>query len=190
MIERDGVEALSMRALGKNLGVEAASLYEHIRSRDDLLDAVADLVLEEFQLPPLAGDWKSRLRSIAFAWAELARRYPQSFRLLYRPSRAITSNDLVVIEQVVAALADAGFDDPTRALALRTYLSFVDGVLLRSASGAYNSDDSWRRAAPADPASFPGYVAVSPLAQGLTDDAVFAAGVDALIAGIAGWLEG
>src|SRR5919106_1808418 len=50
LADQGGIEALSMRKLGQELGVEAMSLYNHVASKDDLLDGITDLVLSEIEL--------------------------------------------------------------------------------------------------------------------------------------------
>ena len=51
LADRDGLDSLSMRKLGSELGVEAMSLYNHVAHKDDLLDGLADIVIGEVQLP-------------------------------------------------------------------------------------------------------------------------------------------
>ena len=55
LADRDGAEALSMRKLGQELGVEAMSLYNHISNKDDLLDGVVDAMVGEIELVVLKG---------------------------------------------------------------------------------------------------------------------------------------
>lgn len=57
-----GVESLSMRALAKELGVEAMSLYNHIRNKDDLLDTVIDTVAGRIDLPSPGSNWQNQMR--------------------------------------------------------------------------------------------------------------------------------
>ena len=57
-----GVESLSMRALAKELGVEAMSLYNHISNKDDLLDAVVDAVAGLIDLPGTSSTWQNEMR--------------------------------------------------------------------------------------------------------------------------------
>lgn len=56
-----GVESLSMRALARELGVEAMSLYNHIRNKDDLLDAVIDTVVGGIDLPSPESNWQNQM---------------------------------------------------------------------------------------------------------------------------------
>src|SRR5215510_4131016 len=60
-----GIEALSMRKIGQELGVEAMSLYNHVTSKDDLLDGMLDVLVGEIDLPENRGDWKAALRERA-----------------------------------------------------------------------------------------------------------------------------
>ena len=62
--DRDGIDALSMRRLGQELGVEAMSLYTHVRSKDDLLDGMVDVVVGQIPIRRRRGDWKSELRRL------------------------------------------------------------------------------------------------------------------------------
>ena len=55
LADDNGIEAVSMRRLAKDLGVEAMSLYNHVANKDDLLEGILDLVLAEMEPPDPAG---------------------------------------------------------------------------------------------------------------------------------------
>ena len=57
--DREGMEALSMRRLGQDLGVEAMSLYNHVRSKEELLNGMIDIVFSEIDLPPAEAAWST-----------------------------------------------------------------------------------------------------------------------------------
>ena len=61
LADSDGLDAVSMRHVGDALGVEAMSLYRHVRDKDDLLDGMVDEVIGLFPEPPRDGDWRDRL---------------------------------------------------------------------------------------------------------------------------------
>src|SRR5918999_3852365 len=63
LADRHGIESVSMRKLGQELGIEAMSLYTHVRNKDDLLDGMVDAVVREIPTPPGGGDWKASLRA-------------------------------------------------------------------------------------------------------------------------------
>jgi AcrR family transcriptional regulator len=107
-----GVEAVTMRRLGDELGFEAMSLYRHVANKDDLLDGMLDLVLTEWQLPEGEGDWAQQVRTSACSMHDALRRHRWAAGLLMtgdhiRPAR------LRYMERLLCRLADAGFDADT-----------------------------------------------------------------------------
>jgi AcrR family transcriptional regulator len=67
LADRDGIESLSMRKLAQELGVEAMSLYTHVRNKDDLLNSLAEAVIAQIPISADGPDWKSSLRQMALA---------------------------------------------------------------------------------------------------------------------------
>ena len=63
--DEGGIGSLSMRKLGEVLGVEAMSLYNHVASKDELLDGMVDLVFGEIDLPAAGAPWKTAMRQRA-----------------------------------------------------------------------------------------------------------------------------
>jgi AcrR family transcriptional regulator len=61
LADREGIDAVSMRRLGTELGIEAMSLYTHIRDKGDLLNGMVELVIREIPIHR-DRDWKSALR--------------------------------------------------------------------------------------------------------------------------------
>src|SRR5262249_18639049 len=85
LIEQEGVNALTMRGLGRRLGVEGMALYTYFRSKDDLLDAAAERIVGELDVefdPELP--WQERIRRGTYSWAGLQERHPRAFPLVYR----------------------------------------------------------------------------------------------------------
>jgi AcrR family transcriptional regulator len=64
LADRDGIESISMRRLAQELGVEAMSLYTHVRNKNDLLDGMADAVVSEIPLSAGGAGWKTSLRQM------------------------------------------------------------------------------------------------------------------------------
>jgi AcrR family transcriptional regulator len=107
--DNSGVEAMTMRRLGEELGFEAMSLYRHVANKHDLLDGMLDLVLAEWQLPDSRGDWTEAIRASALSVHDALRSHRWAARLLMtgdhvRPGR------LRYMEALLASLGDAGFD--------------------------------------------------------------------------------
>jgi len=80
LADRGGIEALTMRRLGQELGVEAMSLYKHVANKDDVLDGIVDLVVGDIDVPPAGTPWRDAMRAravsahavlLAHPWAAL-----------------------------------------------------------------------------------------------------------------------
>ena len=74
--DEHGIEALSMRRLAKELGVEAMSLYNHVANKDDILAGIIDAVVGEIELPADAADWKTAIRHSAISARDVYLRHP------------------------------------------------------------------------------------------------------------------
>ncbi len=76
LADESGIDSVTMRELGRRLGVEAASLYNHIAGKDDLLDAMVDLVVAEIDLPSPDAGWKEAMRRRAVSARNVFSRHP------------------------------------------------------------------------------------------------------------------
>jgi AcrR family transcriptional regulator len=76
LADEGGIEALSMRRLAKDLGVEAMSLYNHVANKDEILDGIVDLVASEIDLPSDGADWKTAIRKSAISTRDVLLRHP------------------------------------------------------------------------------------------------------------------
>jgi AcrR family transcriptional regulator len=103
-----GVESLTMRRLAQELGVEAMSLYNHVASKDDLLNGLVELVIEEIEIPPSESDWRATLRQRALSARSLMARHPWAPALIALPA---SRNRAMVryLDGVVGCLRHAGF---------------------------------------------------------------------------------
>jgi AcrR family transcriptional regulator len=100
LADREGLDSLSMRRVGQELGVEAMSLYNHVASKGDLLDGMVDIVIGEIDPPTQGPDWKPILRArilsarqtlLRHRWASdviVSRRSPTRQMLAYMDSMA------------------------------------------------------------------------------------------------------
>jgi AcrR family transcriptional regulator len=134
LIEAEGPGALSMRRLGSTLGVEGMAIYHHFESRDELLSAIGDRLLEPLHHLELGGDWPEACRRFALALRGLAVARPATFQLLgLQPFN--TPDALRPVERLLAVLVDCGFD-PAAALAIyRATVSYARGYALAEATG-------------------------------------------------------
>src|SRR5436190_6421371 len=85
LVDRDGLEALSTRRLGEELGCEAMSIYHHFPNKAHLMDALVDLMLAEAAARVAAagqGKWLERLRQAARGFRAMALMHPKFFPFL------------------------------------------------------------------------------------------------------------
>ncbi|EID77855.1 TetR family transcriptional regulator [Rhodococcus opacus RKJ300 = JCM 13270] len=82
IVDRSGIDGLSMRRLGKALGRDPMALYRHAPSKAALLDALAERVLEQFEVDIGDVDWATQLREVARGFRRLALAHPQMVPLL------------------------------------------------------------------------------------------------------------
>jgi len=103
-----GIEALSMRKLALELGVEAMSLYHHVAKKDDILNGIADAVLGEIELPAKGADWKEAIRHSAISAHDVFLRHPWACSLVLTMS-GISSARLRYMDALLASLREGGF---------------------------------------------------------------------------------
>jgi AcrR family transcriptional regulator len=75
LADEGGIEALSMRRLARELGVEAMSLYNHVASKDEILGGIIDVVAGEIELPADEADWKTAIRKSAISTRDVLLRH-------------------------------------------------------------------------------------------------------------------
>ena len=109
IIRQDGVEALSMRRLSRELGRSAMAAYSHVADKQQLLDLVAREVLSEVEVPePDSGPWEDRLRAVIEAIDQRLRHYPGIAEVLFA---RMQSADRRLILGIMEILLSAGFSD-------------------------------------------------------------------------------
>jgi AcrR family transcriptional regulator len=126
LADRGGIENLSMRKLGQELGVDAMALYRHVRGKDDLLDGIVEVVIGEIERPPPGEDWKATLRETILAARRVMLRHPWAPRVLEERGTAGPAA-LAHIDAVLATLLGGGFSMDTAHHALHVLSSRIFG---------------------------------------------------------------
>jgi AcrR family transcriptional regulator len=143
-IEENGLPPLSMRRLGRSLGVEAMSLYRYIPGREELLDGVVDTVINEMYDDEAVIDtpehgWQDFLQRLAHGVRRIALAHPKAFPLVAsRPPEAPwlrpPLRNLKWVESFLSGLEAEGFSDKAAVAAYRAFTSFLLGHLLLEVS--------------------------------------------------------
>lgn len=183
-VDREGLEALSMRKLGAELGVEAMSLYNHVPNKDALLDGMVEVLLSRLGIPPENEDWELRVREAYREFRRLAHDHPNVFPLLIvRPPD--TMDGVWLVEEFVKTLRGAGFDAETALHAFRALSSYVTGYAMAEIRGFAMEPARTRPGAAALPVEkFPNIAALKPHLAAIDHDAEFEFGLDLILAGL------
>lgn len=115
VIDREGLDALTMRRLASDLAVDPMTVHHHAKGKDSLLDGVAELLWEEVERPGRLEDPAEVLRTLARSIRDLFHRHPEAAPLVLRCTD-ISRAELELWRAYLDALAAGGLDDPPAAL--------------------------------------------------------------------------
>ncbi len=182
--DREGLDALSMRKLGADLGVEAMSLYNHVPNKDALLDGMVEVLLGELEVPPEKAGWEERVREAYRGFRRLALRHPNVFPLLVvRPPD--TMDGVWLVEEFLKTMGGAGFDSGTALHAFRTLSAYATGYAMAEIRGFAMEPGGGRDGAGALPAGeFPHISELGDRLDEVDRDAEFEFGLDLILAGL------
>lgn len=140
--DREGVDGLSMRRLAGALGAGAMSLYHYVANKEELLDAMIDIVFDEIELPPEGTDWQSAMRREAISARQVLSRHPWAISLMESRTSPGPAN-LRHREAVTACLRRAGFSVLMATHANWLIDSHVYGYALQEASLPFDTADEF-----------------------------------------------
>ena len=175
LLDREGPDALTMRRLGSELGVEAMSLYRHVADRAALLEALAEQLAAEIERHDGEEDWGEALRAFAGELRALARRHPAAFALV--GTRVLgTPSQLGPIEALLASLRRGGFTPARAIFAYRLVASYARGYALSEIQGFAIE--------PGSDVSLPAVRALGRRLASEPTEANFRAGMETIVAGL------
>ncbi len=133
LADAGGIDAVTMRRLGEELGVEAMSLYHHVANKSDLMDAMVDGVFSEIELPDGGTGWREAMRVRAVSARQVLVRHPWAAPLMQSrttPGPATLRHH----DTVIGSLRTAGFSVAMTAHAFSLLDAYVYGFALQEAS--------------------------------------------------------
>jgi AcrR family transcriptional regulator len=139
-VDRHGVEALSMRKLAQELGVEAMSLYNHVANKGDILDGIVEAVANEIELLPAGADWRDAIRQAMTSAHAAFLRHRWAPRLWMRPGTSGTGR-MRFAEALLRALREGGFSEGLTYRAFHVLQSHVLGYTLQELDFPLTSEE-------------------------------------------------
>ena len=133
LADRAGLDALTMRRLGAELGVEAMSLYKHVANKDEILDGIVELVVAEIELPADGFDWKETMKARAISARQALSRHSWAVGLLEaRGSKGPAA--LRYLDAILGNLRSNGFSIENAAHAFWLLDCYVYGQVVQETS--------------------------------------------------------
>jgi len=140
LADQGGLESLSMRKLGQELGVEAMAVYYHLANKDEVLDGIVDLVFGEIDLPVAGADWKTAMRQRAISLRDVLARHRWAIGMMESRRKPGPAN-LRHHDAVIGNLRAAGFDMQMVAHAYSLLDGYIYGFALTKMNLPFDSGD-------------------------------------------------
>lgn len=181
-----------MRRLGRDLGVEAMSLYNHVEGKEDILVGILERILAEFELPEEGpADWTERIRDMARSFRILLHDHPNAVPLFTEHRGPMSDPEaLQVIETALRTLRGAGLSPEDTVHAYGTLVGFVLGYVALEVGALWGdplAHEGWTEkiAGSVDPAAFPTLMEMLPhMFIDCDREAEFEYGLDTIVAGL------
>jgi TetR/AcrR family transcriptional regulator, tetracycline repressor protein len=181
LADREGLEALSMRRLGRELGVEAMSLYNRVPNKAALLNGMVRILLERLEIPlDGSGGWEECVREAFQSYRQLAREHPNVFPLFaMRPLNTVESL------RIFELLRGAGFSTVPALHAFRALSSYTIGYSLAEIQGFVLEPKSDRPGPREDESR----MLEAPTLEETDRDAEFEFGLDLILTGLQKYIK-
>jgi AcrR family transcriptional regulator len=126
----EGIEAVTMRRLARELGVQAASLYHYVNGKDQILDGLVDVVAAEIEPPAPSADWRTAISQRAHNTRAVLRRHSWAVSLMASRTNPGPAT-LRLLETGIRCFREGGFSIPLAAHAISAVDSYVHGFVLQ-----------------------------------------------------------
>jgi AcrR family transcriptional regulator len=191
LADQGGLESLSMRKLGQELGVEAMAVYYHFANKDEVLDGIVDLVFGEIDLPVAGADWKTAMRQRAISLRDVLARHRWAIGMMESRRNPGPAN-LRHHDAVIGNLRAAGFDMEIVAHAYSLLDGYIYGFALTKMNLPFDNADDVAELAqdmlePFPPGEYPnlaGFITEHAMKPGYDFGDEFEYGLDVILDGL------
>ena len=140
LADESGLGSLTMRKLAQDLGVEAMSLYHHVKNKTDILDGMVDMVFGEIALPSYNTEWKTAMLQRGHSLRAVLTRHPWAITIMESrtsPGRATLRH----LDAMIGCCRNAGFSIVMAAHAVSLIDSYIYGFVMQEVSLPFDNTD-------------------------------------------------
>ena len=192
----EGIEAVTMRRLAREMGVEAASLYHHVHGKDEILDGLVDLVAAEIEPSVPSAGWREAIGQRAHDTRTCLRRHPWAVSLMASRTSPGPAT-LRLLETGIRCFREGGFSVLLAAHAISVVDSYVHGFVLQEVNLPFRGEAELAAMTGAIMETFPAsefpflfeMTVQHVLLPGYDYGSEFDSGLEVVLDGVAGLLE-
>jgi TetR/AcrR family tetracycline transcriptional repressor len=190
IMDAEALDAVTMRRIGRELGVEAMSLYNHVEDKEDILEGVTEMVMNQFEFPASTGGWAEDARAMSREWRRLLMLHPSICQLLaerHKPLEGFSAYR--AMDSALGVLRRSGLSTREAAQAFNALGSYILGFVTMEQGLMLGQDDQHiRRHEQAfdalQGAGLANVVACMPHFAGCSTDEQFEFGLELMLRGI------
>jgi AcrR family transcriptional regulator len=140
IMDHEGLDAVSMRRVAREVGVEAMSLYHHVHDKEDLLDAICARVMQDFRFPDEDRPWVEVARDGAREWRRVLRAHPAVMALWAERQRPMTDVDaLMPMEFALRVIERSGMDAREGVQVFNVLGGYIMGVVMMEVGAMFSA---------------------------------------------------
>jgi AcrR family transcriptional regulator len=195
VMDAEGLDAVTMRRIGRELGVEAMSLYNHVEDKDDILEGVTERVMNEFEFPAPSGEWMQDAFAMSREWRRLLGLHPSVCQLLAERHKPLDGMATYrAMDAALGVLRQAGLSDREAAQAFNALGSYILGFVMMEQGLMLGTDEEHAQQhqlvlEALQGAGMPNALACLPYFADCSTDEQFGFGLDLMIRGIRSRIE-
>lgn len=140
IMDDEGLDAVTMRRVAREVGVEAMSLYHHVRDKEDLLDAICSLVMQEFRFPDEDRPWVEVARDGAREWRRVLRDHPNVMAVWAERQQPMTDLEAFLpMEFALRVISRAGIDERAAVQVFNVIGGYIMGVVMMEVGAMFSA---------------------------------------------------
>lgn len=140
IMDEEGLDAVSMRRIAREVGVEAMSLYHYVRDKEDLLDGICAMVMRDFRFPDEDRAWIEVARDGAREWRRVLRKHPNVIALWADRQRPMTDLEaLMPMEFALRVISRAGIDAREGVQVFNVLGGYIMGVVMMEVGAMFSA---------------------------------------------------